>query len=329
MSEGKFRALVARQTDGKQSVAMEQLTVADLPEADVLVDVDYSSFNYKDGLGLSGLNRIFRQFPIIPGIDYAGTVAESASPKFKAGDKVILTGWGVGENWSGGFAEQARAKSEWLVKLPDGMSARQAMTIGTAGLTAMLAVMALERHGIETGGDIIVSGAAGGVGSVATLLLARRGFRVHALTGRPQEAEFLKQLGAVEIVDRNEMSAPGKPLQAERWHGAVDAVGGNILANILASSRYHSAVAACGLAASHELPTTVFPFILRGVALLGIDSVHCPIAKRTAAWENLAREMTEQDFAGLTTEVGLEQLPKLAEEILAGRVRGRTVVKVR
>lgn len=329
VADGKFKALVTRQVDGKQSIAIEQLTDADLPAADVLVDIDYSSFNYKDGLGLSGKNRIFRQFPIIPGIDYAGTVASSDSPNFKPDDKVILTGWGVGEGWSGGFSERARVKSEWLVKLPQGMTTCQAMAIGTAGLTAMLAVMSLERYGVEKGGNVVVSGAAGGVGSIAVLLLSRCGYRVTALTGRPEQAEFLKGLGASELLDRNELANPGKPLQEEKWHGAVDTVGGSILANILASARYNAPIAACGLAASFELPTTVFPFILRGAALLGVDSVQSPIAERTEAWKRLSTEVSEQDLAGLTSEVGLEELPILAEAILAGQVRGRTVVNVR
>ncbi len=328
MSDNKFKALVARQVDGKTVVAIEQYPEADLPAADVLIDVEYSSFNYKDGLALTGRNAILRNFPIIPGVDYAGTVRHSDNPAWKAGDKVILHGWGVGERWSGGFAARARAKGEWLVRLPEGMSTRTAMAIGTGGLTAMLCVMALERYGIEKGGDVIVTGAAGGVGSYAVSLLSRLGYTVHALTGRPEEAAFLKGLGAAEIIDRATLAQPGKPLQAERWHGAVDAVGGPILANILAAMRYNGAVAACGLAASVEIPTSVFPFILRNVALLGVDSVQCPLAQRNEAWQRLAKEIDAKHLEALTSEVTLEDLPKLAEEIMAGKVRGRAVVKV-
>jgi acrylyl-CoA reductase (NADPH) len=324
-----FQALVARKTNGGQSVRLEDLTEADLPDGDVLADVDYSSFNYKDGLALTGKNRILRRFPIIPGIDFAGTVSHSSSPEFQPGDKVVLTGWGVGENWSGGFAQRARVKSEWLVKLPAGLSTRQAMAIGTAGLTAMLCVMALERHGLKDSGNVIVTGAAGGVGSVAVRLLSRRGYRVAALTGRRGEEPFLRTLGASDIIDRAEYQAPGKPLEAERWHGAVDTVGGTILANVIAATAYDGAVAACGLAGGTDLPSSVFPFILRGVSLLGIDSVQCPKERRIEAWNRLARELTDADLAEVTPEVSLRDLPDLAERILAGGVRGRTVVAVR
>lgn len=326
-SEG-FRALLARKTEDGQSVAMTRITEADLPAGDVTVDVEYSSFNYKDGLALKGLGRILRTFPMVPGIDFAGTVRASDTPAFQVGDKVVLTGWGVGESWSGGFAERARVKGEWLVKLPAGLSTRQAMAIGTAGLTAMLCVDALERHGIAAGGEVLVTGAAGGVGSVAVRLLSRLGYRVSALTGRRSEAEFLAGLGASAIVDRADYANPGKPLAGERWAGAVDTVGGPILANVLASTAYNGAVAACGLAASADLTTTVFPFILRNVALLGVDSVNCQTARRLAAWERLATLLSEADFALVTREVGLEALPALAGEILAGHVRGRTLVAV-
>lgn len=325
MSE-TFRAIMARKTETGQAIAIENITEADLPEADVTVDVEYSSFNYKDGLALKGLSRILRALPMAPGIDFAGTVRASGSPDFQPGDKVVLTGWGVGENWSGGFAERARVKSEWLVKLPAGLSPRQAMAVGTAGLTAMLCVDALERYGIKAGGDVLVTGAAGGVGSVAVRLLSRLGYRVHALTGRRSEEDFLKSLGASEIVDRATYQAPGKPLQGETWDGAVDTVGGPILANVLASTRYGGAVAACGLAGSTDLPSTVFPFILRNVALLGVDSVNCPKDRRAAAWARIADLLTEEDFARVTQEVKLEDLPALADAILAGQVRGRTVV---
>ncbi len=329
MNASGFRALVAREEGGRQSVALETLTDADLPAADVTVDVEYSSFNYKDGLALAGRNRILRHYPIIPGIDFAGTVAQSASPRFRPGDKVVLTGFGVGENWSGGFAERARVKSAWLVALPAGLDARQAMAIGTAGFTAMLAVLALERHGIAKGGEVLVTGAAGGVGSIAIRLLSRLGYRVTALTGRPAERDFLESLGAGAILERAAYQAPGKPLQAERWQGAVDSVGGTILANVLAATAYGGAVAACGLAGGADLPTSVFPFILRGVALLGIESVQCPLALREEAWRRLARGLTAADLAAVTEEIGLGDLPARAEAILAGQVRGRTVVNVR
>ncbi|WP_394013987.1 MDR family oxidoreductase [Roseixanthobacter pseudopolyaromaticivorans] len=317
---------MARKTEGGQAIAIEAITEGDLPEADVTVDVEYSSFNYKDGLALKGLSRILRTLPMVPGIDFAGTVRASASPRFAVGDKVVLTGWGVGETWSGGFAERARVKSEWLVKLPQGLSTRQAMAIGTAGLTGMLCVDALERYGITAGGDVLVTGAAGGVGSVAVRLLSRLGYRVYALTGRRSEEEFLKSLGAVEIVDREAYQAAGKPLQAEKWHGAVDTVGGTLLANVLASTRYGGAVAACGLAGGTDLPTSVFPFILRNVALLGVDSVNCPTDRRTAAWTRIADLLNEEDFARMTQEVRLEDLPNVADAILKGQIRGRTVV---
>ncbi len=329
LPESEFRALVARQSGGGQTVAVERLTEADLPEADVLVDVEYSSFNYKDGLALTGKNRILRNYPIIPGIDLAGVVRSSASERFNAGDRVVLTGWGVGESWSGGFAERARLKSEWLVKLPDGVTSRHAMAIGTAGLTAMLCVMALEKHGVTPGGDVLVTGAAGGVGSVAVRLLSRLGYKVSALTGRRSEEAFLRSLGASAIVDRADYQNPGKPLQAERWQGAVDTAGGALLANVLASTAYGGAVAACGLAAGADLPSSVFPFILRNVALLGVDSVQCPIARREEAWVRLAAELTENDMADAAAVAGLEDLPALAEAILAGQVRGRTIVDVR
>ncbi|MGY4573644.1 MDR family oxidoreductase [Bradyrhizobium sp. USDA 3256] len=323
-----FRALVARKIDNGQVIAIEDLTERELPEADVTVDVEFSSFNYKDGLALKGLSRILRTFPIVPGVDFAGTVRASASPLFQPGDKVVLTGWGVGESWSGGFSQRARVKSEWLVKLPKGLSTRTAMSVGTAGLTAMLCVIALERYGINDEGDVLVTGAAGGVGSVAVRLLSRLGYRVHALTGRASEEAFLKSLGATAIVAREAYQQPGKPLQSETWQGAVDTVGGTLLANVLASTAYGGAVAACGLAGGSELPSSVFPFILRNVALLGVDSVNLPAARRVEAWGRIADLLTEEDFAHVTQEVQLSDLPSLAEAILAGQVRGRTVVRL-
>lgn len=323
-----FRAIMARKGEAGQTIALERITLADLPAADVTVDVEYSSLNYKDGLALNGLGRILRTFPMVPGIDLAGTVRASETPAFVPGDPVVLTGWGVGESWSGGFAERARVKGEWLVKLPLALSTRDAMVIGTAGFTAMLCIEALERHGLPAGAEVLVSGAAGGVGSVAVRLLSRLGYKVAALTGRREEEPYLRALGATEILDRSAFDAPGKPLQSERWAGAVDTVGGVILANILASTAWGGAVAACGLAASSDLPTTVFPFILRNVALLGVDSVACPMAHRTRAWERLAALLKPEDFAGLTQEVTLDEVQALAGDILKGRVRGRTVVRL-
>lgn len=323
-----FNALMARKTEDGQKIALEKISDSDLPQADVTVDVEYSSFNYKDGMALKGAGRILRNLPMVPGIDFAGTVRSSDSPQFKAGDKVVLTGWGVGENWSGGFAQRGRVKSEWLVHLPAGLSTRHAMAVGTAGLTAMLCVNALERHGLKAGGDVLVTGSSGGVGSVAVRLLSRLGYKVHALTGRTSEADFLHSLGASEIVPRESYQQAGKPLQGEKWAGVVDTVGGPILANALASTAYGGAVAACGLAGSTDLHTTVFPFILRNVALLGVDSVMCPKPVREAAWARIHELLTEEDFALVTSEVRLEDLPALADAILGGQVRGRTIVSM-
>ncbi len=324
----QFRAIVARQ-DGEKgpvTVKLERITEADLPAADVLVDVEYSSLNYKDGLALANKNKVLRKFPIIPGIDFAGVVSRSDSPDFHAGDRVILTGWGVGEGWSGGFSERARVKSEWLVKTPSTMTNRAAMAIGTAGLTAMLCVMALERAGLRAGDKVVVTGAAGGVGSVAVALLAKLGFKVTAVTGRPEQHEYLRSLGAADFVDRSELQTPGRPLQSERWKGAVDTVGGVILANVLASIAYEGAVAACGLAGGMDLPTTVAPFILRGVSLIGVDSVNCLKARRVEAWDRLAAALSSADLDAVTSEVGLSEVMSLGADILAGQVRGRTVV---
>lgn len=323
-----FRAVVARQADGKQSVAIETMAEQALPAGDVLVDVEYSSLNYKDGLALTGGNRILCNHPMVPGIDFAGRVRHSESKAFAAGDAVVLTGWGVGESHSGGFAERARVRSEWLAKLPPGMTTRQAMAIGTAGLTSMLCVLGLEEHGLRPGASVLVSGASGGVGSVAVKLLAARGFTVLALTGRPAEADYLRSLGANEIVDRSAFQQPGKPLAPERWDGAIDCVGGLVLANIIAGTRYGGAVAACGLAGGTDIPTTVFPFILRGVSLVGIDSVQCPLPRREKAWAELARSLGGKELDAAITEVPLDDVIALAPRIIAGQVRGRTVVKL-
>ena len=326
MSGKSFRAVVARKAEKGSTIALERITDDDLPQADVTVDISYSSFNYKDGLALKGQSRILRTFPIVPGIDFAGVVSASASPVFAPGDRVVLTGWGVGEGWSGGFAERARVKSEWLVKLPDAISERHSMAIGTAGLTAMLCVMQLQEHGIRAGGDVLVTGAAGGVGSVAVRLLSQLGYRVTALTGRIGESTFLRSLGAADIIDRAEYASAGKPLHAERWHGAVDVAGGAVLGNVIASMAYGGAVAMCGLAGGVEVTASVFPFILRAVALLGVDSVACPLDRRRAAWQRLAEELSEADLLPATQEVGLQDLPQLADAILEGRIRGRTIV---
>ncbi|MEW6122771.1 MAG: MDR family oxidoreductase [Pseudomonadota bacterium] len=326
MTSDTFRAIMARKGEAGPAVALETITEADLPEGDVTLDVAYSSLNYKDGLALKGLGRILRTFPMVPGIDLAGTVRASTNPGFAPGDEVVLTGWGVGEQWSGGFSQRARVKGEWLVKLPSGLSARDSMVIGTAGFTAMLCVEALERHGLAADAKVLVTGAAGGVGSVAVRLLSRLGYEVSALTGRPAEADYLKALGAAHIVERAAYAAPGKPLQGETWAGAVDTVGGTVLANVLASTAYGGAVAACGLAGGSDLPTTVFPFILRGIALLGVDSVAYPAARRASVWARLADLLTPEDFAQMTREVRLEDVIGLADPILKGEVRGRTLV---
>ncbi len=324
-----FRAIVARRDEaGRVAVKLERIPESELPSADVTVDVEYSSLNYKDGLALLNRNRVLRTFPIVPGIDFAGVVRDSAAPEFAPGDRVLLTGWGVGEAWSGGFAERARVKSEWLLKTPETMTNRTAMIFGTAGLTAMLCVMALEDAKVKQGGRVIVTGAAGGVGSVSVKLLAQRGYHVTALTGRREQHDFLRSLGARDFVDRSEYQEAGKPLQSERWDGAVDTVGGTVLANVLASTAYGGAVAACGLAGGMDLPTTVAPFILRGVSLVGVDSVNCPGSRRIEAWERLARDLAAQDLATLATEVSLDEVMVLGDQILSGQVRGRTIVKV-
>lgn len=330
MQQDRFRAIVARQQgdSGSVRVGLESIPEAELPPGDVTVEVEYSSLNYKDGLALLNKNRILRRFPLIPGIDFAGVVRHSDSAEFSRGDRVILTGWGVGESWSGGFSERARVKSDWLVNTPSSMTSRDAMTIGTAGLTAMLCVMALERAGLAAGDKVVVTGAAGGVGSIAVRLLSRLGFHVTAVTGRPEQHDYLRSIGAQDFVDRGQLQAPGKPLQSEQWKGGVDTVGGTVLANVLSSVAYGGAVAACGLAGGMDLPTTVAPFILRGVSLIGIDSVNCCKVSRIEAWEKLSGALSAQDLGAVCSEVGLADVLPLAEQIVAGRVRGRTVVAV-
>lgn len=327
----EFRALVLTEADGKVAAAIETLGEDRLPEGDVLVAVSHSDLNYKDGMILNGLGRLVRQYPHVPGVDFVGTVAASSHPEFKQGDAVILTGWRVGEIRWGGFAEYARVKGEWLVRLPGGLSPQRAMAIGTAGLTAMLAVMALEDHGLAPGqGPVLVTGAAGGLGSVAVSLLAAAGHAVAAVTGRPEQADYLKGLGASEIVPRAALEqSSGKPLDPERWAGAVDAVGGAILGNLVTQLRYGASVACCGNAGGIALNTNVLPLLLRGVNILGIDSVMCPIARREAAWARLVKDLPVDHLDAATQVVGLADLPEMANRILKGQVRGRVVVDVR
>jgi acrylyl-CoA reductase (NADPH) len=324
-----FKAIVIEKADNGTKAALTDFDEANLMDGDVTVRVEYSTLNYKDGLAITGKAPVVRRFPMIAGIDFAGAVDSSSHAAWKNGDKVILTGWGCGETHLGAYAEKARVKGDWLVPLPKTMSARDAMSIGTAGFTAMLAVMALERHGLTpASGPIAVTGAAGGVGSVAIAILAQRGFTVHAATGRPQEADYLKGLGASEIVDRKEFAGPVKPLAKERWAGAIDAVGSSTLANLLSMIRYGGAVAACGLAGGMDLPGSVAPFILRGVCLYGIDSVMCPIERRKEAWKRLETGLERQKLATMTREIGLSDIFGVAPEILSGQIRGRIVVKI-
>ncbi|HET7847751.1 MAG TPA: MDR family oxidoreductase [Pseudolabrys sp.] len=324
-----FKAIVIEKSDGGTKAALTDFDEANLMDGDVTVRVEYSTLNYKDGLAITGKAPVVRRFPMIAGIDFAGTVEASSHPAWKPGDKVVLNGWGCGETHLGAYGAKARVKGDWLVPLPPSMSAREAMAIGTAGYTAMLAVMALERHGLKPDrGPVVVTGAAGGVGSVAIALLARLGFSVHAVTGRPQEADYLKGLGAAEIVERHELSGPPKPLAKERFAGGVDAVGSATLANLLSMTRYGGAVAACGLAGGMDLPTSVAPFILRGVCLYGIDSVMCPIERRREAWKRLESDLDRQKLAAITSEIALADVFEAAPRILAGGVRGRIVVKI-
>jgi acrylyl-CoA reductase (NADPH) len=325
-----FRAIRIDKAEKGTTAALAQFDEAELMEGDVTVAVEYSTLNYKDGLALTGKAPVVRRFPMIAGIDFAGTVEQSSHPAWKAGDKVVCTGWGMGETHLGSYAEKARVKGDWLVRLPDGMSMRDAMAIGTAGFTAMLAVLALEKHGLTPkDGPIVVTGAAGGVGSVATAVLSKLGHHVIASTGRTSEADYLKSLGAAEVIDRAELSGPAKPLAKERWAGGIDSVGSTTLANLLSMTKYRGAIAACGLAAGMDLPSSVAPFILRGVCLLGIDSVMCPIEPRRAAWSRLASDMDHGKLADITHEIGLEEVIAAGGRILAGEVRGRIVVKIR
>ena len=326
----EFRGLVLREEDGQVVPRIEAVDEALLPPGEVTVRIECSTLNYKDGMILQGLGRLVRTYPHIPGVDFAGTVEHSESPEFKPGDPVILTGWRVGEAQWGGYAEKARVNASYLVRRPDGLSAHQAMAIGTAGFTAMLAVIGLERHGLRPdAGDILVTGAAGGVGSVAISLLSRLGYRVVASTGRPELRGYLTELGAADLIDRASLAdKPSRPLDRERWAGAVDAVGGATLATILTQLKYRASVAACGLAGGSDLPATVIPFLLRGVNLLGIDSVMCPREERIEAWQRLARDLPFDRLERMTETVPLSSLPDLAPKILKGEIRGRIVVEV-
>ena len=326
---GTFKAIRIDKAEKGTTTALTQFDEAELMEGDVTVRVEYSTLNYKDGLAVTGKAPVVRRFPMIAGIDFAGTVEQSSHPQWKAGDKVVCTGWGMGETHLGAYAEKARVKGDWLVRLPEGMSARTAMAIGTAGFTAMLAVLALEKHGLSPkNGPVVVTGAAGGVGSVASAVLSKLGWHVIASTGRMSEAGYLKDIGAAEVIDRNELSGPAKPLAKERWAAGIDSVGSTTLANVLSMTKYAGAVAACGLAAGMDLPSSVAPFILRGVCLLGIDSVMCPIEPRKAAWNRLARDLDPAKLSEITHEIGLDQVIASGAKILAGQVRGRIVVKI-
>ena len=326
-----FKAILLEESDGKVSSKLTELEESQLPDGDVTVAVEYSTLNYKDGMVLNGLGRLVRSYPHVPGVDFAGTIEESAHPDYKPGDKVILTGWRVGEQHWGGYAEKARVKGDWLVPLPDGLTTKRAMAIGTAGFTAMLAVMALEAHGAAPDqGEVLVTGAAGGVGSVAVAVLHKLGYPVAASTGRAETHAYLTDLGATTLIDRQEIAEPsGRPLDKERWQGCIDAVGGATLACVLPQIAYRGSVAAVGLAGGSKLETTVIPFLLRGVNLLGIDSVLCPLPQRKAAWERLVSDLPQDKLDGMINDATLADLKDLGSAILKGQVRGRVVVDVR
>jgi acrylyl-CoA reductase (NADPH) len=322
-----FKAVLIERDERPYRTSFTGLEEGRLPAGDVTVRVEYSALNYKDALAITGRAPVVRQFPMVPGVDFAGSVDESKDPSYGIGDRVLLNGWGVGEQHWGGLAQLARVKGEWLIPLPAAFTARQAMAIGTAGYTAMLCILALERHGVTpASGEILVTGAAGGVGSIAVAVLAKLGFRVAAVTGRAAEADFLKRLGAAEVLDRALFASPGKPLGKERWAGAIDVVGSHTLANVCASMRYRGVVAACGLAGGLDFPATVAPFILRGVTLTGVDSVMCPRADRMAAWRRLSQDLDMEKLEFLTEEIGLSQAIDRAAGFLEGRIRGRIVV---
>ena len=324
-----FKAIRIDKADKGTTAQLTQFDEAELMDGDVTVRVEWSTLNYKDGLAVTGKAPVVRRFPMIAGIDFAGTVEQSSHPQWKAGDKEVCNGWGMGETHLGAYAEKARVKGDWLVALPQGLSTRDAMAIGTAGFTAMLSVLALEKHGLSPkSGPVVVTGAAGGVGSVATAVLSKLGYHVLASTGRAADADYLKESGAAEVIDRSELSAPAKPLAKERWAGGVDSVGSTTLANLLSMTKYGGAIAACGLAAGMDLPSSVAPFILRGVCLLGIDSVMCPIEPRKAAWQRLASDLDRTKLSEITQEIALDEVPEWGAKILAGQVRGRIVVKI-
>ncbi len=326
---GTFKAIRVDKADKGTTATLTEFDEADLMEGDVTVRVEWSTVNYKDGLALTGKAPVVRRFPMIPGIDFAGTVELSSHPQWKTGDKVVCTGWGMGETHLGGYAEKVRVNGDWLVRLPQGMPARDAMAIGTAGFTAMLAVLALEKHGLTPKhGPVVVTGSAGGVGSVAIAVLSKLGYQVIASTGRVSEAAYLRGLGAAEVIERSELAGPAKPLAKERWAGGIDSVGSTTLANLLSMTKYGGAIAACGLAGGMDLASSVAPFILRGVCLLGIDSVMCPIALRKVAWGRLASDLDHMKLAEITNEIGLDGVIEAGVQILAGQVRGRVVVKI-
>ncbi|WP_028714750.1 MULTISPECIES: MDR family oxidoreductase [unclassified Paracoccus (in: a-proteobacteria)] len=324
-----FKALLIEKDDSGQRVSLSELDESRLPDGDVTVRVACSTLNYKDALAITGKGPVVRRFPMVPGIDFAGVVEHSDNAAFRAGDKVVLNGWGVGEVHWGGLAELARVKAEWLIPLEPAFTPAQAMSIGTAGYTAMLCVMALERHGITPdSGEVLVTGAAGGVGSVAVAVLAKLGYHVVAVTGRPEEADYLAGLGAKRILPRSDFSEPGKPLGREQWAGAVDVAGGRVLANVCASMKYRGVVAACGLAGGMDFPATVAPFILRGVTLAGIDSVMCPPAERREAWRRLGQDLDPSVLDAMTNRIAIEDAIGVSEQLIAGAVRGRVIVPI-
>ena len=324
-----FKGLLIEKDEAGYRAGLQNIDEGNLPQGDVLVHVQYSTLNYKDALAITGKSPVVRRFPMVPGIDLVGTVEESSHADYKAGDSVVLNGWGVGEVHWGGLAEKARLKGDWLVPLPASFTPRQAMAIGTAGYTAMLCVLALERQGVTPEqGEIVVTGAGGGVGGVAVALLAKLGYQVVGVTGRPEEADYIKQLGAKEVLSRDEFANPGKPLAKERWAGAVDVVGSHVLANVCAGMKYGGTVTACGLAGGMDFPATVAPFILRGVTLVGVDSVMCPRHRRLEAWQRLGRDLDPSKLETIAHEIGLTEAVECASQLLAGKVRGRVIVDI-